>query len=92
MKLSEAVDSKIYQSFESLSSDPIIKHIIEKDFSDKDDLIKNLLAGIVCVMDREEKSLRQIQTLIDNNPAVQQILVAKSDSLYHSPILEEKKQ
>ena len=84
MKLSEAVDPKIYQSFSSLSSDPIIKHIIEKEFRDKDDVIKNLLAGIVCVMDREEKSLRQIQTLIDNNPAIKQILIAKSDHLYHS--------
>lgn len=92
MKLSEAVNSEIYQSFSSLSSDPIIRHIINKEFRDKDDLIKNLLAGIVCVLDREEKSLRQIQTLIDNNPAIQQILVAKSDHLYHSTSSEDKKQ
>ena len=91
MKLSEAVDPKIYQSFESLSSDPIIKHIIDKEFCDKDDVIKNLLAGIVCVMDREEKSLRQIQTLLDNNPAIQQILIAKSDHLYHSNLSKEDK-
>ena len=91
MKLSEAVDSKIYQSFESLSSDPIIKHIVEKEFCDKDDVIQNLLAGIVCVLDREEKSLRQIQTLIDNNPAVKQILMAKSDHLYHSNIFIDDK-
>lgn len=84
MKLSEAVNAEIYQSFSSLSSDPIIKHIIEKNFSDKDDLIKNLLAGIVCVLDREEKSLRQIQALLDSNPVVKQILIAKSDHLYHS--------
>ena len=81
MKIEQLVNIDLINGLTTASkSDVIIKRILDKEYSNINDLVNSLASGVLCIYYRETSNQMLIQDLLNSNPQVKAILQVKHDT------------
>ena len=74
------VDPTLYNTFLEISKDDIILQNIPIKNDNLKEFVNALLAGIICIADREKTNQELIKQILESNPQVKEILTLKNDN------------
>ena len=79
-EIQKLVNPNLYNCILELAKDDIVIQQILKKTNYLDEFVNALLAGIICVIDRQHQNELKIAKLIEANPEVQKIFKPTNDT------------
>ena len=78
-KIKSIIDPRLYNCILELSKDDLVLQQVIKKSNNLNEFVNALLAGIICVIDRQQQNELKISQLLNSNPEVKKILELKND-------------
>lgn len=79
-QLKTIIDPKLYNCLLELSKDDVILQQILKRNTDIKEFLNALVAGVVCLVDRQQQNELKLSKLLESNPTIKKMLNSENDT------------